>query len=149
MSGGWLFAPTSRGWHKEIEVRVATGPGKGAKHSPSSYEPTADYLDTEERFARNGADHLVRIGDWHSHACSSSDPSDNDLDAWQNCVLRANERRGVSRYVELIAAEDMGSFPRMRLHAFCLSYVSFGRVVCEPASLKEKRWQSPKPWAPR
>jgi hypothetical protein len=134
-SGGWLYGSVTRSWEKTIDVRIASGPGKGAKHGPSSYGPTADYLQVEEEFARYDSD-VVRIGDWHAHTGYSGEPSTADLDAWQACFVRANERHNVSRYVGLIAAEDKHS-SRMQLHPFVLSYDQFGRVVCEPATVKE------------
>jgi proteasome lid subunit RPN8/RPN11 len=134
-TGGWLFAPATRGWHTDIEVRVATGPGEGAGHSARAYQPSGDYRETEADFTRDGAD-LCRIGDWHSHPDKHARPSDRDLDCWQNCFLVANEKRDVARYVGLIAAlDDSARLPRMRLRAWCLSWDSFGRVTYEPAGI--------------
>lgn len=133
-TGGWLYAPVSRSWDKTIDVRIAGGPGKGAEHSPSSYGPTADYPQVEEELARNGGEHFARVGDWHSHTGTSAEPSPADLDAWQSCFVRANERRGVSHYVGLIAAQDKHS-SRIQLHPFVLSYDQFDRVIAEPARL--------------
>jgi Prokaryotic homologs of the JAB domain len=134
-TGGWLFAERSRSWQKEIEVRIASGPGEGAGHSSHAYQPTSDYQETEADFARSGADHICRVGDWHSHPSSSrAEPSDGDLDAWQNCFLAANEKHNVAFYVGLIAALDNShGRARMRLGAWCLSWDSLGRVTYEPA----------------
>jgi hypothetical protein len=134
-TGGWLFAEPSRGWHQEIEVRIASGPGEGAGHGSHAHQPSSDYPETEADFARNGADHLCRVGDWHSHPSSGrAEPSDGDLDAWQNCFLVANEKRSVAYYVGLIAAlDDSQGRARMSLGAWCLSWDSFGRVTYEPA----------------
>jgi proteasome lid subunit RPN8/RPN11 len=137
-TGGWLFAEPSRSWDKSIEVRLATGPGEGARRGRSSYEPS-DYHQAEEQLARDGADHLCRVGDWHSHPGHDTTPSSSDLDVWQTCFVRANEKRGVSFYVGLIAALNRQGFPRMRLNAYALSYDRSGRVVCEPATLNDRK----------
>jgi hypothetical protein len=135
-TGGWLFAPVTRGWHKDIEVRVATVPGDGARHGSHSYAPSGDYSETEADFTRNGAGHLCRVGDWHSHPGTIAEPSDRDLDCWQNCFLVANEKRDVAFYVGMIAAlDDSARLPRMRLRAWCLSFDSFDRVTYEPAGI--------------
>jgi proteasome lid subunit RPN8/RPN11 len=134
-SGGWLYAPASRSWDKEIEIRLASTPGKGARCAPESYFPSADYHAEEKQFADLGSD-IVRVGDWHSHPGRNADPSDEDLDAWLKSFLVANEKRGVASYVGLIVAEDDSrSFVRAKFNAFALSYDRSGRVVCEPANL--------------
>jgi hypothetical protein len=136
-TGGWLFGETSRSW-KEIGVRFALGPGKGARHGSHAYQPTADYLQVEEELARNGAEGLCRIGDWHSHVGDSAEPSPADLDVWQTCFLRANEKHGAAYYLGLIVAEgNRGGVVRPKFKAFALRYDQLDRVVCEPANLKE------------
>jgi proteasome lid subunit RPN8/RPN11 len=133
-TGGWLFAERSRNWQKEIEVRIASGPGEGAGHSSHAYQPSSDYQETEVDFARNGADHLCRVGDWHSHPGKVAEPSDGDLNAWQNCFLVASEKRNVAYYVGLIAAKDDNRpLAPLRLRAWCLSWDSLGRITYEPA----------------
>jgi JAB domain-containing protein similar to deubiquitination enzymes len=137
-TGGWLFAEPSRSWHKSIEVRLAGGPGKGAKRGPSSFQPD-DYRQAEEQLAWDGAGRLCRVGDWHSHPGYDTAPSVGDLDVWQTCFVRANEDRGVGFYVGLIAALNREGFPRMQLAAYVLSYDRFGRVVCEPPTLTNRK----------
>jgi proteasome lid subunit RPN8/RPN11 len=137
-TGGWLFAEPSRSWHRSIEVRLATGPGEGAKRGRSSFQPD-NYQQAEQQLARDGADHLCRVGDWHSHPGYNAAPSSSDLDVWQTCFVCANEDRGVGFYVGLIAALNCQGFPRMRLNAYVLSYDQFGRVVCEPATLNDRK----------
>jgi hypothetical protein len=58
---------------------------------------------------------------------------------WQTCFVRANEQRGVGFYVGLIAAHNRQGFPRMQLAAYVLSYGQGGRVVCEPATLDNRK----------
>ena len=137
-TGGWLFAEPSRSWHKSIEVRLAGGPGKGAKRGRSSFQPD-NYQQAEEQLARDGAGRLCRVGDWHSHPGHDTTPSSSDLDVWQTCFVRANEKRGVSFYVGIVAGLNRQGFPRMRLNAYLLSYDQFGRVVCEPATLNDRK----------
>jgi integrative and conjugative element protein (TIGR02256 family) len=135
-TGGWLYGERGRTWKRTIAVAIARPPGRGAVHGPHSFSPSGDYQQEEQGFARIGADHLCRVGDWHSHPSKGAEPSDGDLDVWTNCFLVANEKRGVAYYVGLIAAlDDSRGFARMRLGAFCLSYDSFGRVIYEPASI--------------
>jgi hypothetical protein len=137
-TGGWLFAEATRGWHTTIHVQIARPPGSGTKHGKHTFQPVADYQLEEDGFARSGAGHLVRIGDWHSHTGRGTDPSPADLDAWQSCFLAAEEKRGVAFYVGLVAAtDDSRGFNRMRLDAYCLSRDKFDRVVCEPTTVKE------------
>jgi hypothetical protein len=81
-TGGWLFAEPSRSWHKSIEVRVAGGPGKGAKRGSSSFQPD-NYQQAEQQLAHDGAGHVCRVGDWHSHPGYDATPSVGDLDVWQ------------------------------------------------------------------
>src|SRR5580765_1372226 len=133
-SGGWLYAPVSRSWDKEIEIRLASTPGKGARCTPKSYFPSADYHAEEKQFASLGSD-IVRVGDWHSHPGRNAGASDGDIDAWLKSFLVANEKRGVASYVGLIVAEDDSrGAVRAKFKAFALSYDLSGRVVCEPAN---------------
>jgi hypothetical protein len=134
-SGGWLYAPASRSWDKEIEIRLASTPGKGARCAPESYFPSADYHAEEAQFADLGFD-IVRVGDWHSHPGRNAGASDGDIDAWLKSFLVANEKRGVASYVGLIVAEDDSrGVVRAKFKAFALSYDRSGRVACEPADL--------------
>src|SRR5580765_4637528 len=134
-SGGWLYAPVSRSWDKKIEIRLASTPGKGARCTPESYFPSAEYHAEEKQFADLGSD-FVRVGDWHSHPGRNAGASDGDIDAWLKSFLVANEKRGVASYVGLIVAEDDSrGAVRAKFKAFALSYDLSGRVVCEPANL--------------
>ena len=134
-SGGWLYAPASRSWDKEIEIRLASTPGKGARCTPESYFPSAEYHAEEKQFADLGSD-FVRVGDWHSHPGRNAGASDGDIDAWLKSFLVANEKRGLASYVGLIVAEDDSrGVVRTKFKAFALRYDRSGRMVCEPANL--------------
>jgi hypothetical protein len=86
-SGGWLYAPVSRGWDKEIEVRLASTPDKGARSTALSYMPSGEYHAEEKHLADLGSD-MVRVGDWHSHTGSNANPS--------RCQPKANTPAGSS-----------------------------------------------------
>jgi proteasome lid subunit RPN8/RPN11 len=132
-TGGWIFAEATRSWETTVHVQLASTPGRGAERGPNSFSPAGDYAATEAQFARDGAGHLVRVGDWHSHTGTDAEPSEADLNAWQNCFLVANEKRNVSFYLGLIVALESIHSYRMRYNAFCLNFDSFGRVIYEPA----------------
>ena len=85
-----------------LEIVRATGPGARGRHTPTStcWDIRSVEADAFMRFGRSWRRHLV--GDWHSHAHESADPSDADLRGWV-AGLRSVEAMGGSRYLGLIA----------------------------------------------
>lgn len=93
-AGGWLFANhRPRDWSDSIAVVAATWAGEGARSAKNSMR-LGDVYD-----ARAGLpEHLVRVGDYHTHPASEPLPSDQDVRSWAATA----DRLGRSHYLGVI-----------------------------------------------
>lgn len=83
---GWRLRETGGallGWRDGMDYVVsrALGPGPGAKHRFSSFEPDAEWQGQQGRriYARSGRT-IAYLGDWHSHPRGGATPSRQDID---------------------------------------------------------------------
>jgi hypothetical protein len=140
-TGGGIFGPPIRGWHKRADVAVATvaaGPRRrnGVEIAYGKIEAT------EASLIRVHGPQLRRQGDWHVHpTCPAGhvgEPSDTDIRVWLRELDRIDRSRSATRYLGIIATAGPRGWSSMpRLHAWVVSRDSRGRPICQPATFTE------------
>ena len=102
-AGGQLFARIE---DSRILVVEATGPRRTDRRSRTSYEPDrrAEQMEIDERFPLK----LHFIGDWHTHAEDTPNPSPVDLQSTRDCVRRS--RHVLNAFVLIVVGRK--DFPK-------------------------------------
>lgn len=109
-TGGSLF-----GWTTEsgVIIACASGPGKGAKHRPRSFEPAARAVQASvDRVADSSDGRYSYVGSWHTHPCGDAVPSPIDLGTARSMSQQADLK--LRRPLFLIVATT-GSSRRVEL----------------------------------
>ena len=142
-TGGGIFGPPIRSWHKRADVTIATV--AAGRRQRNAVEITYGKIEaTEASLIRVHGSHLRRIGFWHLHpTCPPGrvgEPSDTDMAVWRSELDRIDRNRSATRYLGIIAtAGPRGWSSKPRLHAWVVSRDNRGRPICQPATLTESR----------
>jgi molybdopterin/thiamine biosynthesis adenylyltransferase/proteasome lid subunit RPN8/RPN11 len=122
---------------KSFIINLATGPGKRAKHSISSFIPDVEYYKKEMKFFlyQHG---LIYLGEWHKHPGQLHVPSCTDLETMKQITLEQDLQDilvGISTTLDFNGSTDSKKIVDINFYHYSNGYDDFKRI--QPRVLSE------------
>lgn len=116
----------------EVVITHAIGPGPNAKHERLSFDPDCQWQSKEIiRLYEVNDREITYLGDWHTHPCGPTIPSDLDKRAIQN--IADNEAARASRPLMLIVGGTLDVFSLYCLKQGDLTALAVQTYTKQPA----------------